>query len=197
MNNTDNIRIAKKSIGKREVIFPCPVMIIGTYDAAGKPNAAAFAWGGTACSDPPAVSVAVRKSRYTYDALMHRRAFTVNLPTAQYAKEADYFGIASGRNEDKFAVTGLTPVLGDKVDAPYIAEFPYNMECSVRHIIDLGAHTLFIGEVVNVSVTDTFADKNGRFKWENILTFDSAEGCYRTPGDFVAKAFSAGLEYKK
>lgn len=197
MNSADNARIIKKTVAKREVIFPCPVMIIGTYDIAGKPNAAAFAWGGVACSDPPAVSVAVRKSRYTYEALMHRRAFTVNLPTAQYVKEADYFGIASGRDTDKFAVTGLTPVQGDRVDAPYIAEFPYNMECAVKHIIDLGAHTLFIGEVVNVCVTDTFADKSGKFKWENILTFDNAEGCYRTPGDAVAKSFSAGMIYKK
>jgi flavin reductase (DIM6/NTAB) family NADH-FMN oxidoreductase RutF len=110
----------KKSIQPQALLFPNPVIVICTYDADGKPNAATFAWGGIASSAPPAISIEVQKPRYTYDALMNRKAFTANLVPAKYAAEADYFGLVSGRNVDKFAATGLTAVRSEVVDAPYI-----------------------------------------------------------------------------
>jgi flavin reductase (DIM6/NTAB) family NADH-FMN oxidoreductase RutF len=189
--------IMKKSIGIRETIFPNPVMIVGTYDESGAPDVAAFAWGGVASSDPAALSVAVRPSRYTYENLMLKKAVTVNLPSPEYTDESDYFGIVSGRDVNKFERTGLTPVAGEYVDAPYIEEFPVNIECVVTHTLDLGAHTLFIGEVKDIKVDDALAaDVKGLWGASRILTYDSLALTYRQPGDEIAKAFSCGLKYR-
>ena len=89
---------------------------------------------------------------YTYGNLMETKAYTINIPSEQYIKEADYYGIASGRNVDKFAAMGFTPVKSEFVNAPYISEFPLNLECKVVHVAYLDLHTQFVGEVVNVKV---------------------------------------------
>ncbi|GHV25959.1 flavodoxin [Clostridia bacterium] len=183
----------KVSITPRALLYPNPMLIICTYDAAGKANAAAFAWGGIASSEPPAISVAVQRPRYTYDALMHRKAFTANLVPAKYAAEADYFGIVSGRNTDKFAAVGLTPVASSVVDAPYIAEFPYALECKVSHTLDLGRHILFIGEVKG-----TVVDEGLTGIWGNdIISWNAATREYFTQGETVATAFNSGKKFIK
>jgi flavin reductase (DIM6/NTAB) family NADH-FMN oxidoreductase RutF len=182
----------KKSIQPQAILFPNPVLVVCTYDANGKPNAATLAWGGIASSQPPAISIAVQPRRYTYEAIMKRKAFTVNLVPEKYAAEADYFGIASGRESDKFAVTGLTPVGSEVVDAPYIAEFPYALECEVAHILDLGLHTLFIGEVKGTVVEDGAAAH-----WSDIISWDASTREYFAKGTPVAKAFSAGMRFTK
>jgi flavin reductase (DIM6/NTAB) family NADH-FMN oxidoreductase RutF len=184
----------KKSIGAKSLIFPNPVLVVCTYDANGKANAATLAWGGIASSGPAAVSIAVQPSRYTYAALMNRKAFTVNLATAKYAAEADCFGLVSGRDYDKFAVTGLTPVKSDLVDAPIIAEFPYSLECVVAHTLDLGMHTLFIGEIKDAKIEEGAAELWSGFE---LLTFDAASRDYRIPGRAVAKAFESGKKFIK
>ena len=187
----------KQSIGLSERLFPSPVMVVGTYDKNGEPNAATLAWGGTASSGPQSVSIAVRPSRYTYEALQRTKAFTVNLPSVEHAAAADYFGLVSGRNERKFEVTRLTPVHGEFVDAPYIAEFPFCMECEVIHVLDLGVHSLFVGEVKDIKVEESFLDEQGNPQWEQarILTFDSGLRAYRAPGEVVGEAFSIGKRF--
>jgi flavin reductase (DIM6/NTAB) family NADH-FMN oxidoreductase RutF len=197
MKSSREEKVMKKSLGVRETTFPNPVMIVGTYDRDGAPDAAAFAWGGVASSDPAAISVAVRPSRYTYENLNLKKAFTVNLPSPEYAAEADYFGIVSGRDVNKFEKTGLTPVAGEFVDAPYIGEFPVNIECAVSHTLDLGAHTLFIGEIKDVKVGEALAaDMKGLWGAARILTYDSLALSYRLPGEECAKAFSCGLKFR-
>jgi flavin reductase (DIM6/NTAB) family NADH-FMN oxidoreductase RutF len=184
----------KKSIGTPSLVFPNPVLVVCTYDANGRANAATLAWGGIASSGPAAVSIAVQPPRYTYEALMKRRAFTVNLAPAKYAAEADYFGIVSGRDADKFAVTGLTAVRSDIVDAPYIDEFPYALECEVTHTLDLGVHTLFIGAIRDAKIDDTATEM---WKGFDLITFDAASRDYRLPGASVGKAFEIGNKFKK
>jgi flavin reductase (DIM6/NTAB) family NADH-FMN oxidoreductase RutF len=181
----------KKTIQPQALLFPNPVLVICTSDADGKPNAATFAWGGIASSAPPAISVAVQKPRYTYDALMNRKAFTANLVPAKYAAEADYFGLVSGRNADKFAKTGLTAVRSEVVDAPYIAEFPYALECEVTHTLDLGRHILFIGEVKGTIVDDGTPDMWGG----NVISWNAATRAYFTQGETVATAFESGKKF--
>ena len=100
----------KKSLGPGTWLYPTPVFVVGTYDAAGKPNVMTVAWGGICCSKPPCVAISVRKATYTYGNLMERRAFTISLPSEDQVVPADYFGVASGRDTDKFAAAGLTPV---------------------------------------------------------------------------------------
>src|SRR6185369_14509711 len=127
----------KKSVGAKTLLFPTPVLMVGTYDQAGKPNLMNAAWGGICCSEPPCVTVSLRKSRYSYDAIIERKAFTVGIACESRMTEADYLGIASGRDADKFAVTGLTPIRSELVDAPYAEEFPLVLECRLLHTLEL------------------------------------------------------------
>ena len=184
----------KKDIGAKTLLFPTPVLVVATYDSDGKPNAMTAAWGGICCSDPPCVTISLRKATYTYSSLMETKAYTINIPGEQYIKEADYFGIASGRNEDKFAATGLTAVRSENVNAPYISEFPLNLECKVVHIADLGLHTQFVGEVVNVKV-DSALHENDRqplIKQIKPIIFSPDNRNYYIVGEEAGKAFSIG-----
>ena len=184
----------KKDLGAKTILFPTPVLVVATYDDNGKPNAMTAAWGGICCSKPPCVTVSLRKATYTYNSMMARKAYTVNIPGKEYAREADYFGVASGRDEDKFAATGLTPVKSDFVDAPYVEEFPVNLECKIVHIADLGLHTQFVGEVMNVKVDAALTENDRLPMIEQImpLLFAPNSGNYYTIGEEIGKAFSAG-----
>ena len=103
----------KKSIDAKTVLFPAPCYIVGTYDKDDRPNAAAVAWGGICCSNPPCVNISLRKATYSYGSILHHKAFTVNVPSASQVREADYVGTYSGRDEDKFAALGLTAIKSD------------------------------------------------------------------------------------
>lgn len=150
----------KKNLGMQYALQPNILTVVGTYDDAGTPNAMTVGWAGIANSGPKiCVSISVRKETHTYQGLIGRKAFTVNLPSEELFRETAYFGVASGNKENKFAATGLTPVRSDFVDAPYIEEFPVNLECKVIQIHEIGSHIQFIGEIENVKVDDTFDDK--------------------------------------
>ncbi|MCL1804730.1 MAG: flavin reductase family protein [Clostridiales bacterium] len=188
----------KKDLGAKTILFPTPVLVVATYDGQGKANAMTAAWGGICCSDPPCVTVSVRKARHTYDSLMERKAYTVNIPGKGHAWEADYLGVASGKDEDKFAAAGLTAVKSGFVDAPYIEEFPLILECKVVHIADLGAHTQFVGEIMNVKADAAMMENDRLPLIEQImpLIFAPSSGNYYTIGEEIGKAFSAGKEKK-
>jgi len=151
----------KKSFGPKTLIYPTPVWIMGTYDKEGKPNAMTVAWGGVCSSQPPCVAVSIRKATYSHAAVIDRKAFSVNVPSEKYIKEADYFGLYSGKNMNKFSATGLTAVRGDKVDAPYIKEFPLILECKLISTSEIGIHTHFIGEIVDVKADESTLGENG------------------------------------
>jgi len=184
----------KKSIGAKTIVFPTPVFIVGSYDKSGKPDAMAVAWGGICCSNPPSVGIAIREATYTYGNIMHRKAFTVSIPQEKFIKEADYFGIASGRTEDKFANTKLTPVKSSIVDAPYVKEFPLILECAVSQAVKLGLHTLFVGEIKDVLADEAALDKNGAPDIEKIrpMIFNPANRTYYGVGKYLGDAFSEG-----
>ena len=187
----------KKDIGITGLAFPNPVLVVGTYDSNGNPNVVTLAWGGVAASDPPAIAISVRPSRHSYEALMRTRAFTVNLPSVRYVAETDFFGLVSGSRVNKCAVTGLTPVRGNFVDAPYIAEFPIVMECAVSHTLELGSHTLFVGEIKSIKADEELLDDEGKIIWEaaGILTTDAVSKEYRAPGEVVGKSYQTGKKY--
>ena len=151
----------KKSMGARTLVFPTPVWVVGTYDKEGKPNVMTAAWGGICCSQPPCVAVSLRKATYTYGNLMERKAFTVNVPSEARCREADYIGIVSGKNVDKFAATGLTPVRSELVDAPYVKEFPLVLECKLLRTVEIGLHTQFIGEIIDVKADESVLGEGG------------------------------------
>lgn len=184
----------KTSLGAKTLAYPTPVFIVGTYDAQGRPNAMAVAWGGICCSKPPCVAISVRKATYTYGNLVERQAFTVSIPSEAHVVAADYFGLASGRDVDKFVAAGLTPVRSDLVDAPYVAEFPLVLECNVVHVHELGLHTLFAGEIVDVKAEETCLDADGRLSAELVRPFSWAPGnnAYYALGERLGSAFSVG-----
>ena len=184
----------KKSLGAGTLLVPAPVWIVGTYDKDGKPNAAAVAWGGICCSKPACVAVSLRAATYTHGSIVARKAFTVNVPPVSLAAEADYFGMASGRNVDKFEATGLTPVKSDLVDAPYIKEFPLVIECRLFKTVELGLHTQFVGEILDVKADDSVLDDKGSVKigLVNPFLFDTFGRMYYGVGKAIGQAFDMG-----
>jgi flavin reductase (DIM6/NTAB) family NADH-FMN oxidoreductase RutF len=184
----------KKSIGPKTIVFPTPVFIIGTYDKSNKPNAMAVAWGGICCSEPPCVSISLREATYTYGNILERKAFTVNIPSEKYIKEADYFGIVSGRSENKFSSTGLTPVKSELVDAPYVKEFPFILECSLLQYVKIGLHTLFIGQIKDAKADEEVLAKGEFPDIEKIkpMIFNPANRTYYGVGKYLNNAFSVG-----
>ena len=185
----------KRSIGAKTIVFPTPVFIIGSYDKAGKPNAMAVAWGGICCSEPPCVSISLREATYTYGNIMERKAFTVSIPSEKYIKEADYLGIVSGRKEDKFSSTGLTPVKSELVDAPYVKEFPFVLECSLLQSVKIGLHTIFVGQIKDVKADEDVMTKD-IVDIEKIkpMIFNPANRTYYGVGKNLGTAFSIGKE---
>ncbi len=157
------------------------------------------AWGAICCSKPPCVTISVQKIRYTYGNLMERKAFTINVPSETYSKEADYLGIASGKKIDKFSAAGLTPVKGDLVDAPYVKEFPLVLECILIHTHELGLHTQFIGEIKDVKADKSVLDEKGLPDIEKVkpFTYVPEIRTYYGIGKYLGKAFSIGKEIKE
>ncbi len=184
----------KKSLGAKTLIYPIPVWVIGTYDKERKPNVMTIAWGGICCSSPPCVAISLRKATYSYGNIVERKAFTINVPSEKYIKEADYFGTVSGRDVDKFAESGLTSVGSDLVDAPYVKEFPLVLECKLLHTIEIGLHTEFIGEIMDVKVDESVLGKNGATDVEKIkpVMFAPDISSYYGVGKQIGKAFSIG-----
>ena len=97
-----------KSLGAKTLIYPAPVLVVGTYDKSGKPNVMTASWGGICCSQPPCVAVSLRRATHSHGNILERQAFTISIPSEKHVKEADYFGLVSGRSMDKFAATKLT-----------------------------------------------------------------------------------------
>jgi flavin reductase (DIM6/NTAB) family NADH-FMN oxidoreductase RutF len=189
----------KKSLGAQTLAVPTPVWLVGSYDKEGKPNIATVAWGGICCSDPPAVTISLRKSRHSYDAILERKAFTVNVPSESFARAADYAGIASGRDTDKFAAAGLTPTRSDLVDAPFVSEFPLVLECRLLQTVELGVHTQFIGEIVDVKADAGVLNEAGQLDAAKVLPviYSPATRTYYGLGAEIGKGFSIGKEFLK
>ena len=186
----------KKSIGAKTIIYPTPVLVVGTYDNAGKPNAMTASWGGICCSRPPALAVSLRKATYTYGNIVQRKAFTINIPSETFVKEADFFGIVSGKREDKFSSSGLTAVKSDLVDAPYVEEFPLVLECALLRTSKIGSHTQFIGEIMDVKVNESVIGEDGLpdIKKVRPVLFAPESRAYYGVGEYLGKAFSIGMK---
>jgi len=188
----------KQSIGAQHTVFPTPVFVVGTYDSEGKPNVMTAAWGGICCSVPPCVAVSLREATYTYRNIVERKAFTISIPSERYVKEADFFGIVSGKDVDKFSAAGLKPAKSDVVDAPYVNEFPVVLECQLLRSVEMGLHTQFIGEIKDIKADeDLIKDDEPLIEKIAPLIFALDNRSYYGVGKYVAKAFSIGQEIAK
>ena len=189
----------KISLGAETIVPTTPVWVVGTYNPDGKPNVMTAAWGGICCSKPPCLYVSLRKATHTYSNIVERKAFTVSIPSENYTKEADYFGIATGKKVDKFSATGLTPVKSDLVDAPYVKEFPLILECKVIKIVEIGLHTEFIGEIMDVKADSSLLNEKNLPDIEKVkpIIWNIAGMTYHKVGDPIGQAFSIGKEMGK
>lgn len=147
------------SLGTHPFAVPCPVFLLATYDSAGRPNLMTVAWGGLCASSPPSVAVSVRKATYSHSAIVARRAFTLNMPFADQAGQADFVGLVSGHSQahgylDKFAAVGFTPTPATHVDAPYVAECAAVLEVALTQSLEIGSHTHFIGEIMDAKIAE-------------------------------------------
>ncbi len=186
----------KRSIGAKTLVYPTPAWIVGSYDKHGKANGMTVAWGGICCSDPPCIAISLRKATYSYGNLMERLAFTVSVPSQRLVKEADYFGLVSGRETDKFADTGLTPVKSELVDAPYVRECPLVLECKVLHVFELGLHTQFVGQILDVKADESVLDATGMPDMLKIMPvlFSPGNRYYYGVAASLGHAFEVGKE---
>lgn len=145
----------KRSLGAITFADPLPVWLIATYDTNNKPNMMAAGAGAVCNTIPPCLLVSLREVTHTHKAIHERKAFTINIPGEDHWREADYAGMVSGRDTDKFTDLGFTPVISRLVDAPIIEECPVNIECRLREHVRLSSHTMFIGEVMDVKVDES------------------------------------------
>ena len=170
------------------MLSPVPAVMVSCcgVEEGAKPNIITIAWVGTVNSDPPMVSISVQKKRYSYDMIRSSGEFVVNLVGVRQCKAMDYCGVRSGRECDKWADCRYTPVPVKGLDyAPAIAECPGYLACKVRRVIELGSHDMFIGEVVDVGVQESFFDADGSMHLERAELVTKAHGVYQKATDVL------------
>ena len=188
--------MGRQSFKPGNMLYPVPAIMVTVADNTGKSNIFTVAWAGTICSDPPMVSISVRKSRFSHGLLKETGEFVINLTTKELAFATDYCGVKSGRDVDKWKDTGLTPVKSTVVDVPYIKESPVAIECKVTDVIELGTHDMFMAKVVAVTVDDTYMDENGKFWFTKADPLAYSHGDYFTLGEKVG-SFGYSVRKKK
>ena len=190
----------KLSLPPKTLLLPSPVLIIGTYGSDGKPNMMNAAWGGIVSSKPPCISVSLREATLSYHNIIQSEAFTVNIPSEKYFKEADFVGMVSGRENDKFKETGLTPEKSKLVNAPVVKEFPYSLECKLIRQVNLGSHTMFIGEIAGMMADSEVLNPKELPDIEKVrplLWGSFGSMAYYNIGNKLGDSFSVGNELKQ
>ena len=184
----------RKNFGPKTWLYPMPVLIIGTYDQNGNPNAMNAAWGGIYDTDQ--IMVCLADDHKTTDNIKKTEAFTVSFATAETVAACDYVGIVSANDlPDKFARAGFHAVKSEFVNAPIIEELPMTVECRLLKFNEDG---ICIGEIVNVSADESVLDENGKIdaKLLDPIIYDSVTHAYWSFGEKVGRAFSDGTKIK-
>lgn len=184
-------------MGPQILIYPMPALLVGA-NVDDKPNFMAVAWGGIANGEPPMISVAIRHQRYTLKGIKQNMTFSVNVPSTDMVRETDYCGIISGAKFNKAQVCRFKVFYGRLDKAPLIEQCPVNLECKVVHILDLGSHSLVIGQIEETHVSDNCLT-DGKPDVNKIKPFiytTSPAIQYQALGKVIAKAFNIGKELK-
>jgi flavin reductase (DIM6/NTAB) family NADH-FMN oxidoreductase RutF len=182
----------KSSLGPKAIALPLPAYLVGSYDANLNPNIMMAAWGGILCSEPPLLGVSIRPSRLTYEGIEAHRAFTVSFPSAAMAMQADFAGLASGRQVNKFERAGLTAVRSALVDAPYVGQAPLVAEMRLVNVVELGTHTLFVGQILDVKAEAAALGEDGSLDPQKASPLIYGGEDYYKLGDWVGRAHSMG-----
>ena len=169
------------------MIYPLPAVIVTCGDDKAS-NMLTVAWTGILCTNPPMCYISVRPERFSYPIIREHMEFTINLTTETMARATDWVGVRSGRDHDKWAVTGLTPLKGEKVACPSIAESPLNIECRVKEIVGLGSHDMFIADIINLRADESLIDPStGSFDLAKARLISYSHGHYYAPGEEIGR----------
>ena len=185
----------RKNFGAKPMLYPMPVLIIGSYDENGVPNAMNAAWGGI--SEATEISICISEDHKTTENIIKRGAFTVSVADKENVVAADYVGIVSGNKEDKIAKCGWHAVKSEFVDAPLFEELPMALECKLISYTEETCR--LVGEIVNVCADERILGEDGNISLDKFspITYDPVHHTYRTLGEAVGKAFSDGMKLKK
>ena len=179
------------------MIYPLPAVMVSCGAVREEFNIITVSWCGTICTNPPMCYISLRPERHSYGIIKRTGEFVINLTTKDLAFAADWCGVKSGRDFNKFKETGLTPVMATSVKAPMIAESPVSIECRVKEIKELGSHHMFISEVVTVNAEKSlFDEKTGVFRLNEANLVSYSHGKYFETGRFTGK-FGFSVEKKK
>lgn len=188
--------MAKQAWKPGNMLYPVPAVMVSCKREGEKANIITIAWTGTINSTPAMVSISVRPERYSHGIIKDTKEFVINLTTEKLVYAADYCGVKSGKNIDKFKEMKLTPYESQMIKAPGILESPVNIECKVKEIIPLGSHDLFLAEVVNVNVTEELMQENGKFELNKSGLVMYSHGEYFSMGESLGK-FGFSVKKKK
>lgn len=182
----------KAKLGPQTLLYPMPAVLVGSV-VDGKANFMTAAWCAIACMKPPAISVAVNHSRHTLKGIQEKGTFSINVPSTELVRKVDFCGIYSGRKKDKSEMFDV--FYGDLRTAPLIRECPVNLECKLAHSLDLGSHSLVVGEIIQTYVEeDCLTDGKADPQKIDPLVFLPSVQKYAKLGDLIAKAFHVGKE---
>ncbi len=179
------------------MVYPLPAVMVSTADREGNSNILTIAWTGTICTNPAMVYISVRPERYSYRMMKEAGEFVLNLPTEQRAWAADYCGVRSGRDVDKWRETRLTPEKASRLEyAPVIGECPVNIECRVTEIKELGSHHMFLGEVLAVQADEKYLNEKNKFELNRTGLVAYSHGEYLSLGEQIG-TFGYSVRKKK
>jgi len=145
------------------MLYPLPAVMVSCERDDEKPNIITVAWAGTICTNPAMVSISIRKERYSYDIIKESKKFVINLVNDKIVRAADWCGVRSGRDFDKFKEMNLTRIDGSEPGMPLIKESPLSIECELEQILPLGSHDMFIAKVKCVWADESYMDEKGKF----------------------------------
>lgn len=178
-------------------VLPQPVLIIGTYNEDGTPNAMNAAWGGQWDANEIMISLGAHA---TTDNLNRCPDFTVAFATKETLVASDYVGIVSGRKDpDKMQKTGWESHKGNVVDAPVFDCFPMTMECRIKEkLYESPTGFYMIAEILNIQCKEEYLAEDGKPAVEKmeLITFDPVHNGYIVLGERVGAAFHDGLRLK-
>ena len=164
------------------LLAPVPVVMVSCARKGEKPNIVTLAWVGTVNSDPPMCSISVRKERFSHSIIRDTGEFVINLVGEEQLRATDFCGVKSGRDVDKFAACGLTPVPIDGFAAPAIGECPVYLACRVTSVQELGSHDLFLGFIERVGIKPDMMDAQGRIDFGKMKLIAYNHGAYYALG---------------
>ncbi len=170
------------------VFGPLPAALVTCGEEGGRRNVLTAAWTGIVNTRPPMAYVSIRPERHSYTIIKETGEFVINLTTSKQAKATDLCGMKTGAKLDKFARCGFTTEKGRTVSCPVICECPVSLECRVRQEIDLGSHTMFIGDITGMTVDPKYIDSKGKINLQQAGLLAYSHGEYfalgRKLGDF-------------